>query len=218
MLESWIMKKLLAIVLLGLLLVGCASSTINYVGFDEIKKIEAKNYIIVGFSGYQSGTDTIYKVNEASYSKYETIINEYCKKKNKNTYVGSSSQDKVRYIYGNDIKVKGQKFWCAKSLVEVKKLYREDLKNPSDQNLSYNQSRFQKLSIKFLKQGRPDRIETFLSTHTYYADLKLYGKELVKEKLVSAKKPKETTAKTQGASGTAFFVSKNYLITNHHVD
>ena len=29
-----------------------------------------------------------------------------------------------------------------------------------------------------------------------------------------AKKPKETNAKTQGASGTAFFVSKNYLITN----
>ena len=249
------MKKLLAIAVLGLLLVGCASSTINYVGFDEIKKIEGKNYIIVGFSGYQISTDTIYKVNEASYSKYETIINEYCKKKNKNTYVGSSWQDKVDYIYfndikvkgqkkrkkkktyvgsswpdevdynGNDIKVKGQKFWCAKSLVEVKKLYREDLKNPSDQYLSYNQSRFQKLSIKYLEQGRPDRIEKFLNDHTYYADLKLYGKVIVKEKLISAKKPKETkaktpketTAKTQGASGTAFFVSKNYLITNHHV-
>lgn len=219
------MKKLLAIVLLGLLLVGCASSTINYVGFDEIKKIEAKNYIIVGFSGYQRDTDTIHKINEANYTSIEKSINSFCKKKGKNTYVGSSSSDKVRYTYGNGINVTGQKFWCAKSLDEVKKLYREDLKNPSDQNLSYNQRRFQKLSIKYLKQGRPDRIEKFLDDHIYYANLKLYGKVLVKEKTISAKKPKDTTAKTpkdttaktQGASGTAFFVTKNYLITNYHV-
>jgi S1-C subfamily serine protease len=212
------MKKFLAIMVLGLMLVGCASSTINYVSFDEIKKIEKKDYIIVGFSGYQRDTDTIYKINEANYSKYEKVINKYCKKKNKNTYVGSQSNDKVRYTYGNGIYVTGQKFWCAKSLAEVKKLYREDLKNPSDQNLSNNQRRFQKQSIKFLKQGRPDRIETFLNDHTYWASLRLYGKIQVKEKkLASAKKPQETTTKTQGASGTAFFISKNYLITNHHV-
>ena len=69
------MKKVLAIVVLGLLLVGCASSTINYVGFDEIKKIEAKNYIIVGFSGYQRDTDTIHKINEANYTSIEKSIN-----------------------------------------------------------------------------------------------------------------------------------------------
>ena len=74
MLKLWSMKKLLAIVVLGLMLVGCASSTIKYVGFDEIKKIEKKNYMIVGFSGYQKDTDTIHKINEANYTSIEKSI------------------------------------------------------------------------------------------------------------------------------------------------
>ncbi|MDC0628609.1 serine protease [Pelagibacteraceae bacterium] len=211
------MKKLLEIIVLGLMLVGCASSTINYVGFDEIKKIEKKNYMIVGFSGYQRDTDTIHKINEANYTSIEKSINSFCKKKGKNTYVGKDSWNKIRYTYGNGISVLGKKFWCAKSLSEANKLFIDDLKNPSDQNLSTNQKKFQQVSVKFLKQGRPDKIKDHLAKIQGWADLKLYGKIQVKEKLVSAKKPKETTAKTQGASGTAFFVSKNYLITNHHV-
>ena len=218
------MRKFLAIVVLGLVLVGCASTT-KFVNFDEIKKIEKENYIIVGFEGYQRDTDTIYKINEANYTGIEKSINGFCKAKGKNTYVGKSYWNNINYTYGNGIRVNGKKFWCAKSLDEAEKLFIDDLQNPTDQSLSINQEEFQKRSIQFLNQGRPEKIKSYIFNAKAAEDLKLYGKIHVEEKLVSAKKSGETnakksgetTAKTQGASGTAFFVSKNYLITNHHV-
>ena len=48
------MKKFLGILVLGYLLVGCATTERIKVSLDEIPRIEKDDYIIIAFEGYDS--------------------------------------------------------------------------------------------------------------------------------------------------------------------
>ena len=185
------MKKLLGIVVLGLILTSCSSSTIKKVSFDDIKKIKNKDYIIVAFSGYQRSTDTRFEAQINSYSNVERVINDHCKNEGKNSYKTNHINEHIEYIYGNGIVALGQKFWCAKNLKEAGNLYIRYLKDPPDIYLTRSQIKFKKDSIKWIKQGRTDLIEMHIVYHYDRSGLSLYKKNDIKIK------PKKNTVKNK---------------------
>ena len=66
------MKKFLGIVVMGYLLVGCATTETIKVRLDEIPRIEKDDYIIIAFEGYDS--EKRYEAEVTSYAKVEQII------------------------------------------------------------------------------------------------------------------------------------------------
>jgi len=188
------MKKLLGIVALGLLLFGCSSLEVVNVNLDEIKKIKKEDYIIVAFESFHKSEDKQYKGIIDSYSQIENIITAYCKNKGKNTFGTSHYRDMVTYTYGNNIKATGQRFWCAKNLAEARKLYQNFLKKP-DEYLSYNQEKFLKNSVKWLKNGNSGKIEEELNDLLYYSGLKPYGTQFLNPMPAKSKNIKKTKKK-----------------------
>jgi len=188
------MKKLLGIVALGLLLFGCSSLEVVNVNLDEIKKIKKEDYIIVAFESFHKSEDKQYKGIIDSYSQIENIITAYCKNKGKNTFGTSHYRDMVTYTYGNNIKATGQRFWCAKNLAEARKLYQKFLKKP-DEYLSYNQEKFLKNSVKWLKNGNSGKIEEELNDLLYYSGLKPYGTQFLNPMPAKSKNIKKTKKK-----------------------
>ena len=76
------MKKVLGILVLGCLLVGCETTETIKVSIDEIPRIEIGDYIIIAFEGYDS--EKIYEAEVASYAEVEKIILGHCNKKGVN--------------------------------------------------------------------------------------------------------------------------------------
>ena len=185
------MKKLLGIVVLVFLFSGCSSLEIVNVNLDEIKKIKKEDYIIVAFESFQKSEDKHYKGVIDNYSQIENTITAYCKNKGKNTFGTSHYRDMVTYTYGNSIIATGQRFWCAKNVAEASKLYQKFLKKP-DEYLSYNQERFLKNSIKWLKNGNTGKIEEELNDLLLYSGLKPYGAQFLNLTPEKSKKIKKT--------------------------
>ena len=188
------MKKLLGIVVLGLFLVGCSSLQVVNINLDEIKKIKKKDYIIVAFESFHKREGKHYKVVIDNYSQTENTITVYCKNKGKNTFGTSHYRDMVTYTYGNNIAATGQRFWCAKNLKEARKLYQKYLKKP-DEYLSYNQERFLKNSIRWLKNGNTGKIERELDDLLYYSGLEPYGTQFLNPMPTKSKKIEKTKKK-----------------------
>ena len=72
------MKKFLGILVLGYLLVGCATTERIKVSLDEIPRIEKDDYIIIAFEGYNIDTDIKQEVDVGSYVEIEDIIINHC--------------------------------------------------------------------------------------------------------------------------------------------
>ena len=192
------MKKLLAILVLGYLLVGCATTETIKVSLDEIPRIEKDDYIIIAFEGYDS--EKRYEAEVVSYAKVEKIILGHCNKKGKKAYYTTHYRDTVEYFYGSGLTAKGQRFWCAKTKKTATKLYRNYLKNPPDEYLSRNQMYFTKKSMYWLKNNRIDLIEEKLNYMTYTAGIAEYspGSSVIspiKPKKIEKKKDKKVKEK-----------------------
>jgi hypothetical protein len=185
------MKKILGIIVLSLLFSGCSSLEVVNVNLDEIKKIKKEDYIIVAFESFHKSEDKHYKGVIDNYSQIENTITAYCKNKGKNTFGTSHYRDMVTYTYGNNIIATGQRFWCAKNLAEAGKLYQKFLKKP-DEYLSYNQERFLKNSVKWLKNGNSGKIEDELNDLLYYSGLKPYGTQFLNPMPAKSKNIKKT--------------------------
>jgi hypothetical protein len=168
------MKKILGVMILAIHLTGCSSSTVKKINLDEINTIKNKDYLIIAFSGYQRNTDTIFEVEINNYRDVEKLINDHCKQKNKNTYKTSHRNELINYNYGSGIEAVGQRFWCAHNLKEANNLYARYLKDPPDNYLSRSQLQFKKDSIRYIKQGRTDLIDSEIIYHFERSGLSLY--------------------------------------------
>jgi|TARA_B100001079_G_scaffold257619_1_gene255140 hypothetical protein len=192
------MKKFLGILVLGYLLVGCATTERIKVSLDEIPRIEKDDYIIIAFEGYDS--EKIYEAEIDSYAKVEKIILGHCNKKGKKAYYTTHYMDTVKYSYGSGLTAKGQRFWCAKTEEVATELYRNYLKNPPDEYLSRNQIYFTKKSMYWLKNNRIDRIEEKLNSMIYAAKITEYSPgysliSLIKPKKIEKKKDEKVKEK-----------------------
>ena len=183
---------------LGYLLVGCATTETIKVSLDEIPRIEKDDYIIIAFEGYDS--EKKYEAEVISYAKVEQIILGHCNKKAKKAYYTTHYMDAVEYVYGSGLTAKGQRFWCAKTKKIATKLYRNYLKNPPDKYLSRNQIYFTKKSTYWLKKNRIDLIEAKLNYMTYITEIAEYSPgslviSTIKPKKIKKKKEEDQLAK-----------------------
>ena len=169
------MKKIILLLVASLLLVGCSSTTITKVSLNEIPKIEKDDYIIIAFEGYNIDTDIRQEAEVGSYLEIEDIIKNHCKKRNNKAYYTAGYQrqrlDKIYYSYGSGFIATGQRYWCAKTLKDAKKLYKEYLRNPPDEYLSGNQQKFAKNSLHWIKNNQPEKIREELNLMTHYAGI-----------------------------------------------
>ena len=165
------MKIIILLLVANLLLVGCSSTTISKVSLNEIPRIEKDDYIIIAFEGYNIDTDIKQEVDVGSYVEIEDIIINHCKKRNNRAYYTTHYLDKIYYPYEPGFKATGQRYWCAKSLGDAKKLYKEYLRNPPDKYLSGNQKKFAKKSLYWIKNNQLENIREELNHMTYYAKI-----------------------------------------------
>ena len=165
------MKKIILLLVASLLLVGCSSTTITKVSLNEIPRIEKDDYIIIAFKGYNINTDIRQEAEVGSYVEIEDIIKNHCKKRNNKAYYTTHYLDKIYYPYGSGFKATGQRYWCAKTRKDAKKLYKEYLRNPPDEYLSGNQQKFAKKSLYWIKNNQPEKIREELNHMTYNAEI-----------------------------------------------
>ena len=190
------MKKLLAIVVLGLILSGCANS----IPSRDIQKILIKDQNIkLGMT----------------FQEVEKVLD--------NLYVGwplYNSDDKFRYA-------RGYTNWHNRNTYFYGFEQPDKSKQQSEWSLAgeYKQYRLTKIFKNRLEETNYYLTLPNLNPKDKIYLLKQKGKD---EPFMTSEKPKEastnteksktkTPKKTKGSSGTAFFISNNYLITNHHV-
>jgi|TARA_B100001964_G_scaffold89338_1_gene100390 hypothetical protein len=165
------MKIIILVLVANLLLVECSSTLITKVSLNEIPRIEKDDYIIIAFEGYNIDTDIKQEAEVGSYVEIEDIIKNHCKKRNNKAYYTTHYLDKIYYSYEPGFKATGQRYWCAKTLEDAKKLYKEYLRNPPDEYLSGNQRKFAKKSLYWIKNNQLENIREELNHMTYYAKI-----------------------------------------------
>jgi S1-C subfamily serine protease len=194
------MRKLLAIIVLGLLLVGCATGGVPRSSYDPTYSIseaiedhftpKRKLEKIEGVWVRQGDgfTFTIYKSNgnfdlkvivPDNYSYAKEVLGTFTKNSN-SSYTGN------RNITYNGVKS------SSTSVMTI----------VGDQVNENNVSNWGTANIKYFRKW-PKNLASYNSQKSE----------------VVAKKPKSKTSQSsgKGASGSAFFISSNYLITNNHV-
>ena len=200
------MKKLLAIIVLGLLLVGCATVPSNQVQKEWINAGVIKIGMNMNevYSVVKGGETFTYAPNRDTNPKYlfMTTSNPWFSNKNSGqVYLGEATNSNPLNNLAIWTTMNGYKLENYKLI----KIYDNPL--PAYEYM---------ISLEKDPQRRTlwrDYKKRYIANSVNTSNTSTSAQTITNTKKSKAKTSKET----KGSSGTAFFISNNYLITNHHV-